>query len=277
MATVVKDPYFQSQVQNPTHSIQLRVINHGVSGAKKVMERQLHTTENLLSLCEGLQIKLKIQWQHHRKTRLQENLVSYSHPRPTLTDSFYKFFNPWSYERPRKTIDVHLVDFLSAQNRERIKQKKMGGQYFFGKAFLKKDIHFHYQNSENAHEIAGDSVLLALSLIKVDEKRNRMWEKSEGTLYFRNRRSTLLAHELGHLLLDPQTPQPGDSFIDHYCPGIDDHCPGDNLMSSGGYQDRIFFRSSKRKKVIGYDLYPKITTEQCQVLKQSSYLIPIEN
>jgi hypothetical protein len=78
----------------------------------------------------------------------------------------------------------------------------------------------------------------------------------------------LLAHELGHILLETQTKEnTADSYKDHYCPGLNDYCPQTHLMSSGGADERIYYKAPALKKIIGYTELPQVDLVQCEALK----------
>jgi hypothetical protein len=72
-----------------------------------------------------------------------------------------------------------------------------------------------------------------------------------------------LAHEIGHQILEDQDPLLG--YKDHWCDGISNSCPTDNLMSAGGNPDRRWIEISKNR-IEGFDFLPKLDKKQCGLL-----------
>lgn len=79
--------------------------------------------------------------------------------------------------------------------------------------------------------------------------------------------SSLLAHELGHILMEHQDGV--TDFYDHYCPKYHTACPRDNLMTSGGYIDWTDLRAPHFTQPSGYSPLPNLEAEQCELLKNN--------
>lgn len=77
------------------------------------------------------------------------------------------------------------------------------------------------------------------------------------------RNSSLLAHELGHIVLESQGK---GEYHDHFCPAFGETCKKDYVMSGGGSSEFEVLGAPKFKKVVGYSPLPLVDPVQCQNL-----------
>lgn len=274
-----QDPYLiNTSLENKkNYQVNLRIINRGAKVDKATLEKQLLATEKIYSQCEGVNFKVNVvdtletSW-----TNDQDNLTDVFDSLITITQSFINFFSPFVNSKNNAVIDVHLADYLSAAMRA--SKNKSDGQIFLGQAYNERGIgvllhDFRTANSQpSLHQLAGDSLVLAFELLQHNNGINRkildsdIWAKKKKRVYkysIEVYHHSLLAHELGHILLETQDPK--ISYKDHFCPGLNDFCEKDNLMSSGGSEDIIYF-DIKKKKRLGYSALPQVEPEQCAAL-----------
>ena len=169
-----------------------------------------------------------------------------------------------------------MVDFLDASAREEYKKHKRISVLGLGKAWANSTIDWIYHDHRIEKEpkpadLAGDSLLIAGVTLGYSETRKRIQrdpnDKSKILLKGFQRNSSLLAHELGHILFEPQSGETHKNYIDHYCPGVNDFCPDTNVLTAGGYEDYIYVDPEREKKVIGFSKLPEVEEEQCEVFR----------
>ncbi len=271
---VKEDPFLKVE-RAPTHLIQVQLIEHGAKLKPTQLERQISTAENVYSQCPGVNLKIEIINQVKLpKTYLQESLVDFDHGSIILNDNFFEFYGRSFEHRKAGVIDVHMVRFLDKVAREEFRRERQISVRRLGKSWANSTIHWTYRDerlhkSPSPKELAGDSLLLATTTLNFVEntRRGRIPDPDNRTetLYrYQERHSTLLTHELGHFLLEPQTPETHEFYTDHFCPGLNEVCPKSNVMSPGGYTDYVFYDRFNRRKT-GYSPLPNIEEAQCEV------------
>jgi len=102
---------------------------------------------------------------------------------------------------------------------------------------------------------------------EIDQNDNPILDSDGKTIpvvAWRGLQSSLLAHEMGHILMDPQSGK--GNYIDHYCQDLGITCPQGYLMSGGGFTNKTFLRVPQMDKSIGYSPLPLIEKGQCEAL-----------
>ena len=165
-------------------------------------------------------------------------------------------------------MDIHIVDFLSDKERDAHNEGKSYALRHSGVAYARFIVDWLYRDLQyrptlKASELINDSVIIAAKSVLsnrsviVDPKKKR---RKVG------HQLSLLAHEMGHILADPQRPGLNDMYIDHYCPEKEMSCDTQNLMSTGGTPEfRIYPLENRRGTYpIGFSALPYLENAQCQ-------------
>jgi len=278
----VADPYFAPTVPRP-HTTQkhlnLRIINHGTSVDEVFWRRQLNGVEKIYSLCEGIDFHVNVVSQvNSPATLLSETLVAAHGGNQILGRSFLDFFSPWIASRAippeENVIDVHWVDYLNAADRIRYNDGHSfptGG--YAGQAFnlLKLDRDYIFDDSVphglKASQIAGNTLVLAVTGIQQgEENAKKIAAQNSGSAA---RESSVLAHEIGHLLMNFDILDKNGNYISHACPGVRDYCPRTNFLSSGGAEDLMTYSNGQ---IQSYSPLAQIEPKQCEILKSNSWV-----
>lgn len=263
---VMHDPY-DAQVSHQSHSLKLRVFYHGTSDKQKWLMEQLHAARIIYFQCSiGLEFEI-LSTQHLPLTDAQFSLVSFENGKFNTTITGRNFFSGLHPNKKENSIDVHVVDHLTKRIRDL--QTTRNSLRTIGQAFNPEFIRFATSNNQNAIDLYGNNVFLAANTIKLmsEKKENFLIDPSK-RIKLISRNLSLLAHELGHILLEEQI---GELYRDHFCESIGDYCKRDNLMSAGGNPDNVW-KKLKSGKIIGYDLLPQIDKRQCEVLRRHPLL-----
>lgn len=261
------DPYLKP-TPAATHEIQIRIFQHGLKGKEKLIQEQLHYAETVFSQCPGLAVKITpIKFQNLKSSTQQENMTEFKGSTTFFTKRFLKFMTPFSSNRPQDVVDVHMTEYM---NKDVRKTQKLDGQITYGQSFNPTILnHFFndprpsYQQNPSLKDLAGDRVFLAISTVAL--QRNSLTRYPYGIS--KPRSYSLLAHELGHLILANYDAQTG-FYGDHWCPDAGTYCEKGYLMSSGGNND-AYYLSLDSSKIIGYDPLPLMDTLQCEKLRTS--------
>ncbi|MGZ3697133.1 MAG: hypothetical protein ACXVCH_03480 [Bdellovibrionota bacterium] len=256
-----------------THRVQLRMITHGVSVSPEVLQREISTVERTYNQCEGMDFHLSVAENASAgASTLQDRLVDFPQGITTVNQGFFDFFTPWFPSRNERVIDVHWVDHLNANTRKEFQSGQPISIIDLGQAYselsianMVADPRPESQRVPSLMGLAGGSMLLAADTLKgVEGLRGVITDSSGVDHFYRAYHSSLLAHELGHILLEEQDGS-GD-YHDHYCTGIHARCPEENLMTAGGYEDRVYYDSGALGKVVGNSPLPALEKAQCGIL-----------
>jgi hypothetical protein len=258
---------------NERLDLTVRLIEHGVTIDRERLRREVLTVERTYSQCEGVDFHLHIgEEQPAPATTLQDRLVRFDHGQVILTQNFFDLFTPWMPTHAPHTIDIHWVDVLETATRDEVSNHQPISILDLGQAYSAISISNLYQDprpetarTPSLAQLGGNNVLLAAETLRAIEDESPIQLDEQGRPY-REYHSSLMAHELGHILLSENDASRG--YKDHWCPGADTACPGDNLMTGGGYADRIWLSPSDYRKVIGYSPLPELEKAQCEILKR---------
>jgi hypothetical protein len=286
-----RDPIFEAAAPEPgarRATLKLRLITHGSLGSaveKERLLRQLLAAERILSQCKGLEVKLQVTEQPKAPLGVRPDgsadhdaLTTVAGGELAVTPSFLAFFGPWRASRGPNAVDVHLVDYLGTRARQEDQQGKPISQQSLGQAFNAAILDNLYRDprpagAEPLSAVAGHSVVLAMrTLLRSEGKVLKFPDPVTHQIRaaYAEYHSSLLAHELGHILLEAQDGK--GSYVDHYCPGARDACPDDNLMTGGGYADFRALRAPSFKKVELYSPLAPLEPEQCELLARHPLL-----
>lgn len=284
---VAEDPFLGDAPPEPPGravELHLRIIRHGVTPSPDLLEKQLRSAERIFSQCAGLKVRLKILDElNGPPTQLQDRLIAVGGGKQSVSEEFFDFFSPWIESRPAGTIDVHLVDHLNPYTREEHRNGQHIVEVLLGRAFNAWNINRLYSDPratppEPLSHYAGDTVILAVETLEaVEGRRNLIRDRRAGSLdeprYLEvsiSHEYSLLAHELGHILLEEQSGE--EAFQDHRCPELGTYCPPDHLMKPGSYVNKVFYDGPEFRQVIGHSPLPRIEERQCEVLRAHSKL-----
>jgi hypothetical protein len=274
--TPVSENQFLKRIdpEKATHQINIRIINHGEPLKPWTLDAQLKSAETIFSQCPGATVKLNIISQIDLEpTTSGENLVVFNGFEQWLKGDFEEFFRPALRGRDfLNTIDVHITGYLDENARIEHQTKGTISQLALGKAFTRATIDWFYLSERPGDEkfrLAQDTLILSKETLEYAETRKYKM-KIDGKLRSASAfKSSLLAHELGHILMDPQSKETHSIYTDHFCPDINDFCPRSNLMSGGGYTNYEFKLGFFKK---GYSPLPNLEKGQCDLLTQH-YLV----
>lgn len=253
-----------------SYGVDLRVIRHGIAVDSKVWARQLRAAERIFSQCPGVNFTIRVAGESSSAyTQSQDRLFSANSADSALGPGFFEMLGPWSENRDPIWIDVHLVDHLEAESRKEAEQRKTISLVNLGQSFDARRLDGWYldprpawQRTQSLSELGGDRLFLAMETLRsVEGIRRRVSKHVEQEIYY----SSLLAHELGHFLLETQLDSP-QSYHDHFCPSLGADCPENYLMTAGGYQDKIHSQHGLFSKRVRYSPLPKLDATQCEAL-----------
>jgi hypothetical protein len=184
-------------------------------------------------------------------------------------------------------ITVDLVDFMDSDSRAAAKNG--GGESFLGQAYPASVIDNLYLDERSSQykakgplsSVGGNTIRLGMSMLKISESTSGPamhinevdengktvlddWGNPIPVIAWRGLQSSLLAHEMGHILMETQDGKPG--YIDHFCPELGVTCPQGYLMSGGGFTDKTYLSVPDMKTPIGYSTLPLVEKTQCNAL-----------
>lgn len=286
-----EDPYLlkthELQQSSPTHLLNLRLINHGIKNSAEELNKMIQAAEAIYSQCPGVNLRIQVSEEiETEKTRLSEQLMILEPGVLSgLSRSFFDFFKPWK-ETPKRvqgSIDLHLVDYLLKTSREEYESTGKIHYMKIGQTFNEKTINLLHPASPGLEdlgepsEFSGNSVILAFKAWRQNNTQMTIYYKDKSTdsrgkllknaiVRYRVVSSnwTLLAHELGHILLN--VPQDLEDYKFHYCPDKGDFCDLDNLMSPGGDPAEEYLHPTENK-VIGWTALPQLEPGQCALFE----------
>ena len=265
------DPYVTSP-RTPTHQLDIRVIRHGLKGREAFIEEQIRATETVYSQCPGLVLKINVTERIDQPSATeQENSTDFIGNKSYVSPKFLDFMKPYAGDREQsKIIDVHMHEFLNEEIR---KTKQVTGAIHFGQSFNDSILNrvFLDPRTETApsptlSELVGETVHLAIETVALNRSGGLKYKDK----WSHPRNISLMAHEIGHLLLEAYDPVK-NWYGDHWCPTLNDSCPDGFLMSAGGNDDNSYTVPNKNK-VLGYDALPKLDAIQCDRLLNSSFI-----
>jgi hypothetical protein len=262
-----------------THEINVRIINHGDPLKPSTLDTQIKSAETIFSQCPGVTVRLNVISQIDlESTTSGENLVVFNGIEQWLRGDFEKFFRPSLSGRDfQNAIDVHITGYLDENARIEHQTKGSISQLALGKAFTRAAIDWFYLSElpgDEKFRLAQDTLILSKETLEYAETRKYKM-KIDGKLREASSfKFSLLAHELGHILMDPQRKETHRVYTDHYCPDINDFCPRSNLMSGGGYPNYEFKMGVFKK---GYSPLPNLEQGQCDLLIRHNLVKKISN
>lgn len=285
------DPYAASplpRADDELYTLDLRVINHGTEVRPEMWNRQVIGLENVYSQCSHVNFRVNVvSVVSTVSTELSDHLVDAHAGQTYLPQAFIDFFSPWISSRissrSEAAVDVHWVDYLSPGDRKRYTEEAEPTAGFFGQAFHpgKLDRFYPYapevSETRKPSEIAGNTVVAAMTAFRIaqenqnglrlDQPDAKVPSSVAGFYFAKN--STLIAHEIGHLLMNFELLDKDGNPISHACPGKHDYCPRENLMSAGGSAEYVAYEITPRGpgRRLGYSPAAEIEPEQCAMLK----------
>ena len=266
---IKQDPIFVSKARRAGDralTVSIRLIEHGVSFPVASLVRQLKAAEAIYSQCEGVRFHVQVTGRSLANdepgVRLWERLTDVKNGNVFFAPEFFQFFGPFAVERKAGVIDVHLVEHMNSTTREEIEHGQLS-IIDLGTAFGAEKIE-KFNGDTHAAAVGGDTLVLGLRTLQAVEgktiKYPPLWAKAISYS------SSLLAHELGHILLEDLS---ASEYRDHYCQGVHSDCPADNLMTAGGYQDNVYFSAKYPDEIAGYSPLPRLESAQCVALKNN--------
>ncbi len=283
--TQSKDPYDITidPANKASYGLKIRIISRGIKVDSKLLTEQIQATEKIFSQCDGVNFKLEVtESVNGSYTKSQDNLINFEYSGENTTmfvsPEYFDFYEPYRSTRRAEVMDIHLADAFSDAARAQKNYTTFLGQSVNSNSFNWLWLDPRENKNPTLEEYGGNSVILAFNLLKfvrtlwikgLDKEKTK--PKKPVYLYgFKERHSSLLAHEIGHILLETQTSATTHEYKDHHCPGLNDYCPSDYLMSGGGAEEREFYKPPNFKKIIGYTSIPKLDLVQCEQLKNHS-------
>lgn len=280
----VEDP-FQRPVDPSsfTHELKLRMIDYGFHKPQK-LNRMLQTAEVIFSQCPQLNLKITVDETLKRPaTQTHEDMTIIREIPFHLTQNYYDFFYPFMQSHKPGRIDIHLFDYISKNDRTRAEGR---APFNFGKAYIGhiQDWLFRAIDYSPSHiepsKLSRNSLFMAMKAVS-DEQKNRreMARRAINPLITFRSHDALLAHELGHILLETQKPDMDDIYIDHYCPDYGDSCESEFLMAPGGANDTVQYQRDESGNLNPtlYHSLPKIEPTQCEALLEHPSISRIEH
>lgn len=251
------DPYDKRLPDEADYILTINVYGHGfnLKGIKSFLKSQIQAAEIIYSQC-GPRIKIKTNIiKSSKQIRDLNYVVKFENEQISFTEEILNLFQDILLYKSPDILDIHLIDHLNPKIRETKSTKNQSIE--LGISFNPRLVGIIWNGS--VPEIAGQHVFIAIKTVEMVNKNFLKIHERRG--YPRN--LSLLAHEIGHQVLEGQNPVHG--YKDHWCDGISDSCPIENLMTAGGNQDRIWINSSKNKTE-GFDFLPKLDKRQCDLL-----------
>lgn len=264
------DPY-ESKLQRFTHTIRIRLLYHGTKKQNDLMAQQIQAAQNIYSQC-GIKLKVEVDsLEFHPSSRFQEKITTVVDRSVALTAEGLEAMKPFMSGKKNGVLDVHIVQHLNKDIR--INETTRNQNVNLGVAFNPVLLEWIYKDLRQdktppVGEIFGNSLFIAAGTLKLKKELSQdftIYRDRNQKRYQRN--LSLLAHELGHILLEGQTKaNTNNQFKDHYCESISASCSRGNLMSGGGNEDAVVTDLTSGE-VIGYDPLPELDARQCQLLK----------
>jgi hypothetical protein len=257
----------EPQADAQRHTVELRFIYHDVTISQDLRDRLIRTTELIFSQCDSVDFHVKVSSEVKTgDSGFESEQTGSLNGRFTLKENFPRFFLPWRESRKPGVIDVHFV------------KEVKGVGTLYGKAYSESKVDALYVvdyptpiTNLKPSEIVGDSIVISMKAIEQDEKRITYGRRKGSSIREKDfdrawttLQSTLLAHELGHILMEDMR------TLDHGCLGEPhNQCPRTNLMSAGGSDFAVYFKAPQFKEVLGYTPLPDVNTYQCDLLRKS--------
>lgn len=249
------DPYDVQLPAKADYKLSLRVLNHGVPDAKAWIEEQVRAAEVIYSQC-GSRIKVEVtQFQDLPYSTEHDHLTEFSNDLIIFTEQAKNFFTKVLPGKNHDVLDIHVVDHLNPAIRE--SGSIINESVYLGQSYHPRLIGWVFHGASPS--LAGQHVLLAAETVRISSN-SFIWI---GDKRGYNRHLSLLAHEIGHQILEDQTPEQG--YRDHWCEAQDGYCDFGNLMSGGGNPDMIW-KHIIDGSVGGFDKLPTMDAVQCQQL-----------
>lgn len=264
------DPYVGS-LSKPTHELQIRVIQHGLKGRDNLIAEQIRYAETALSQCPGVVVKITpIEYQKVKSSTNQEEMTTFKGSDIYYSKDFLNFAKPFALDRQNGPIDIHMTEFM---NKEIRKTKKVTGQINYGQAFNMTSLNVIFKDPRSVSDqkiplenLVGNSLYLAIETVALQRQTVTKYPQADS----HPRSYSLMAHEIGHLLLEAYDPV-AHFYGDHWCPAFNAPCEKGYLMSSGGNND-AYYTDKTSGKILGYDALPLLDNVQCERLRTSKYL-----
>jgi hypothetical protein len=256
--TQQRDPYRKSRELRSleTYQLKVRIINHGVKRARQWVQQQLRAAEIIYAQC-GLNFKLETAGRLELPPgQYQDQLISFQDSQMYFSSGAERLFELARAGKRDDVVDVHVVDHLNSGIRS--SGTIVNQSLKLGQAFNPILVNWIFHGS--TPQLAGQHVFLAADTVRMATNSFIRIGPNKG--YSRN--LSLLAHELGHLVLEGQHPE-GGNYHDHWCDGVPAYCDFDNLMSAGGNPDKIW-RDAQTGRITGYDALPALDQRQCDLL-----------
>ncbi len=262
------DPVFAAAKPRPgdqRYSIELRIISHDAKLKPELRERLLRAVERVYSQCAGVDFRVSVVAEAKGKQgKYVADQTGAKNGQYTLRENFVKFFEPWVASRVPNVIDVHVV------------KRFPGPATAYGHAYSEVTEKTHVidypagMTRYRPSELSGNSLIIAVEPTeKAEKEMNKL--RRPGTPLTGNDwvagwtkpASDLLAHELGHILMEDLT------TFNHGCIGEPNNaCPRSNLMSNGGSDLSVYYVPPKFKDVLGYTPLPQVNDHQCDLLRK---------
>lgn len=263
---VSTDPYKVTLSSKITHILPIRIIDHEVLDEKFVKE-QIRAAEVVYAQC-GIRIKLAITKKEIiPHTERQDELTVFENNQTLFTKGALELFAAVFPDKSQNVLDVHIVDHL--RNEIRINQSTNDGMIEFGRSFNPILFGSIYFNA--SAELAAQHVFIAAETVKLDTQTSMRY-RGKGRSFPRH--LSLLAHEIGHYLFEGQK-LPFNVYRDHWCDGINNYCPVENLMSVGGFPDSRWKHETK-DQFLGFDPLPKLDSRQCELMLLHPLIIKLD-
>jgi hypothetical protein len=289
---VSNDPMIAPVVPKPgdlNYGVNVKFTNHGLTVPSETLPRLIHAVEVIYSQCEGVNFHVNVVSETTAPyTTDQDGVTEVAPPGVVaLGDQFEKFYSEFPNSPETGLISVDLVDDLEASVRDS-EASGSPSESFLGQALPSTIMNNLYKDMRSAQyqktlpsEVGGNTIRLGMSTLKIAEStagpvfhENESYTDGSAVLdsngkpiaiqAFRGLQSSLLAHEMGHILMDPQNGL--GTYIDHYCQDLGVTCPRGYLMSSGGFSDKTYLRVPQMDIPIGYSPLPTVEKGQCEAL-----------
>jgi len=293
------DPLTAPVVPKPgdiRYTVNVKFTNHGVKDIPaETIPRLIHAVEVIYSQCPGVDFHVNVVSQEMAPyTTDQDNVTEILNNRVAVGDGFQKFYSQFPNSPQTGIISVDLVDDLSAN----IRRSEKPTETYLGQALPATILDNLYLDTRSPQHrgslpsaIGGNTIRLAMKTFKiaesvkgsslhineVDQNDNPILDskgKPIPVVAFRGFQSALLAHEIGHILMDPQSGR--GVYIDHYCQDLGVTCPEGYLMSGGGFTNKTFLRVPEMDRPIGYSPLPVVERGQCETMIHNP-LVKAEN
>lgn len=279
-----EDPYGTGlKHSEATHELKLRIVDYGLHKPERLL-KMIKVSEIVLSQCPQINLKITVDEVIKKiPTTIHEDMFVMMDLPYRLKQNYFNFFDSFRKSHKEGRIDIHLLDYLSTRDRER----EPGTPVFnYGKAYISylQDWLFraidYKPDTVTPSALSRNSVLLGMKAVRDDIKdRRERTRRGRSPLVTIRTHDTLLAHELGHILLETQKPGLDDIYIDHYCPDTGDACEPEYLMSAGGAKDAIQYQRQSDGTLVPslYHKIPLVEPSQCEALVSHPSVLKIKN